>query len=148
MNDDILLYGTDNRPFKSIEQAWNVLKRRWNKVKERIKKEASQQPITIAPPEDRIRYLRYCISLLQEVDEDLMRLMPVNIRTIHSRHEMAEFFRWFLMMKINGAGDRWMAKETGVPLNTIHDIEIYAQEAVWRAIKHKRDVGVPLVGAT
>ena len=148
MPDDVLLYGTDDRPFKSIEQAWNLMKDRYKAMKKKIIAEARQQPITIAPPEDRERYLGYCISLLKEVDEDLMRLMPVNIRTIHSNREMADFFRWFLMMKVRGASDKYMAKKTGVPIEIIHNIEIYAQEAVFRAVKKAKATGLPIVGCS
>ena len=146
MSDDILLYGSDNRPFKSVEQAWNILKARYKAVIAKTKKEAGKQPITIAPEEDRLRYLRYCISVLTEVDSDLLNLMPENIRVGYSRRELANMFRWFLNRKINGASDEKISKETGVPLNIIENVNIYAQEAVYRAIAKARKDGIPLVG--
>jgi glutaminase len=130
----------------TIEQAINYLREHQKTVKEEIKKQVASSQISIAPVNDRIKYLTYCISLLEEVDEDILRLMPVNIRTMYSRRELAEFFRWFLTQKIYFATDERLAKETGVPLDLIKDIDAYAQEAVFRAIKHIKQVGIPIVG--
>jgi hypothetical protein len=146
MHDDSLII-SGKQPL-TLEQAINYLCEHQKHVREDIKKEALSQQVTIAPVNDRIKYLAYCISLLDEVDEDLLRLMPVNIRTMYSRRELAEFFKWFLGQKVYFATDEQLAHETGVPLNLIKDIDLYAQEAVFRAIKHKRQVGVPLVGAS
>src|SRR4030042_496910 len=110
----------------NIEQAINYLREHKKKVKAEIKKEAEGSPITIAPVNDRIKYLKYCISCLEIVDEDLLRLMPVNIRTMYSRRELAEFFRWFLTQKIYFTSDKKLVQETGVPLKLIADIDIYA----------------------
>jgi len=131
----------------SIERALNFLKEHRKKVKADIHEQVKSAQVTIAPVNDRIKYLKYCISLLEEVDEDLLRMMPVNIRTIYSRRELADFFKWFLTEKIYYASDEKLAKETGVPIDLIKDIDIYAQEAVFRAVKHNRDSGIPLVGA-
>ena len=130
----------------NLEQAIRYLKEHQKHVKEDIKKQVAESKISIAPVNDRIRYLKYCVTLLDDVDEDVYRLMPVNIRTMYSRRELAEFFRWFLTQKIHFATDQRLAKETGVPLDLIKDIDVYAQEAVFRAIKYKREKGVALVG--
>ncbi len=143
-DDDLIISG--KRPL-NLEQAIRYLKEHSKKVKADIKKQVDSSQITIAPVNDRIKYLTYCISLLEEVDEDLLRLMPVNIRTLYSRRELAEFFKWFLTQKIYFATDERLVKETGVPLDLIKDIEVYAQEAVFRAIKYKRATGIPLVGS-
>jgi hypothetical protein len=143
MHDDLIVSG--KKPL-TLEQAINYLREHQKTVKADIKKQVESSQITIAPVNDRIKYLKYCISLLDEVDEDLLRLMPVNIRTIYSRRELAEFFRWFLMEKIYFASDEKLAKETGVPLDLIKDIDIYAQEAVFRAIKKVKQTGLPLIG--
>lgn len=115
-------------------------------MKEDIKKEASKQQVTTAPEEDRYKYLTYCISLLTKLDADLMWRLPDNIRTSYSQTEMAEFFRAFLGMKLCHYSDERIAKEFGVPLNTIKNLDIIGQEAVYRAIKRKRETGIPLVG--
>ena len=130
----------------NLEQAIRYLKEHVKHVKEDIKKQVASSQISVAPVNDRIRYLKYCITLMNDVDEDVYRLMPVNIRTMYSRRELAEFFRWFLMQKIYFATDERLAKVTGVPLDLIKDIEAYAMEAVSRAIKYKKDKGVALVG--
>lgn len=144
MNDDRIASGA--QPL-TIEQAINYLREHSKTVKAEIKQKLASSQISIAPVNDRIKYLNYCISLLEEVDEDILRMMPVNIRTIYSRRELAEFFRWFLTQKIYFATDERLAKETGVPLDLIKDIDVYAQEAVFRAIKLKREKGIALVGA-
>ncbi len=144
MSDERIISG--KQPL-NIEQAIRYLKEHVKHVKEEIKKQVGKSQISVAPVNDRMKYLTYCISLLEEVDEDLLRMMPVNIRTIYSRRELAEFFRWFLTQKIHFATDERLAKETGVPLDLIKDIDIYAQEAVFRAIKKVKQTGIPLVGA-
>jgi hypothetical protein len=131
----------------TIEQAINYLREHQKTVKEDIKKQVAGSPITVAPVNDRIKYLKYCISLLDEVDEDLLRIMPINIRTLYSKRELGDFFKWFLNQKIYFATDERLARETGVPINLIKDIDVYAQEAVFRAIKKIKNDGIPLVGA-
>jgi hypothetical protein len=132
----------------SLEQALNYLRAKSKTMKDDIKKKLASSQISVAPVNDRIKYLTYCISLLEEVDEDVYRLMPVNIRTMYSRRELAEFFRWFLTQKIHFATDQRLAKETGVPIDLIKDIDIYAQEACFRAIKKVKQAGLPLVGCS
>jgi len=143
-HDDALII-SGKKPL-NIEQAIRYLKKHQKRVKADIKKQVESSQITIAPINDRIKYLTYCISLLEEVDEDLLRLMPVNIRTAYSRKELGEFFRWFLTQKIYFATDEKLSHETGVPLDLIKDIDIYAQEAVFRAIKKKRETGISILG--
>ena len=144
MSDERIISG--KQPL-NLEQAIRYLKEHQKHVKEEIKKQVASSQISIAPVNDRIKYLTYCISLLEDVDEDVYRLMPVNIRTIYSRRELAKFFRWFLMQKIYFATDERLAKETGVPIDLIVGIEAYAMEAVSRSIKYKREKGIALVGA-
>lgn len=144
MSDDRIASGA--QPL-TLEQSINYLRERSKTVKAEIKQKLASSQISVAPVNDRIKYLTYCISLLDTVDEEILRMMPVNIRTIYSRRELAEFFRWFLTQKIYFATDERLAKETGVPLDLIKDIDVYAQEAVFRAIKLKREKGIALVGA-
>jgi hypothetical protein len=130
----------------TIEEAANFLKEKKETFKEDIKKEAQKQQATIAPEGDKKRYLKYCISLLEMVDNDLMLKLPDNIRVSYSRKDMANFFKAFLSYKIDGYSDRVIAKTFGVPLNAVKNIDILAQEAVWRRIKELKESGIPLVG--
>ena len=134
------------QPYYNFEQAVNYLSEKKETLKEDIHKEAGEQKITTAPEGDRQRYLKYCISLLDEVDGDLMSKLPDNIRNSYTQKEMAMCFKMFLGMKIAHQSDEYIAHEFGVPLNVVQNLNVLAQEAVWRAIKRKREVGTPLVG--
>jgi hypothetical protein len=130
----------------TIEQAGNFLEEKKKTLKADVQAEANQHPITTAPEEDRIKYLEYCVSLLEEVDSDLLFKLPDNIRTSYTKKGLAGFFKAFLKMRINGASNKYIAKMCQVPLNVVDNINILAQEAMWRRIKHLRTNGIPLVG--
>ena len=139
----------DHNPLQkhyTLEQAANYLREKRETIKEDIKKEASHQDITVAPAEDRHRYLQYCISLLEEVDNDIMGMLPDNIRNSYSRRDMAQFFRAFLGMKICHYSDERIASEFGVPVKLVKTLDVLAQEAVFRAVKEKREKGIPILG--
>jgi len=130
----------------NLEQAMNYLKNHRKHVAKEIKEQAQESKISIAPEDDRLRYLRYCISLLKVVDEDIMRLMPENIRVMYSNKEMANFFRWFLELRLQHASFKYLSHEVGVPEKLLKTLDVCAQEAVYRAIDRARKTGIPLVG--
>ena len=135
----------EDRPL-SINQAFNKLKEDEKAAPAKIKKEAKDQDISVALPEDRKKYLIYCVSLLKYVDGDLMRRLPENLRTLYSGQEMAEMTRAFLRMQIDGVSKQMISKKTGIPLNVIEDFNFISQMAVKRAIASTKEKGIPIVG--
>jgi hypothetical protein len=130
----------------NIEMAGNYLKAKKETLKADVQAEANKQQITTAPEEDRVKYLEYCVSLLEEVDSDLLFKLPDNIRTSYTKKGLAGFFKAFLKMRINGASNKYIAKMCQVPLNVVDNINILAQEAVYRRITYLKRTGLPLVG--
>lgn len=130
----------------SIEAAGNKIKEDDRLSPAIIKAEAKKQDISLAMPEDRKKYLLYCVSLLNYVDGDLMRKLPENIRTMYSGHEMAKMVKVFLSMQIHGASKQFISKKTNIPLNVINDFDWVAQMAVKRAIISAKERGIAIVG--
>lgn len=132
--------------FLNFEQAVNKLKKSAKAAPEEIKKEAKKQPASLALPDDRRRYLKYCISLLDTVDSDLTRRMPENIKVKYSNKDFALMFKTFLLCHVEGASIKSIAKHFHISSTLVEDILFLAQIAVKRAIEKKRKYGIPLVG--
>jgi len=133
--------------FLNFEQALNKLKKDEEGKKKHIHDEAQKQQISVATPSDRKRYLRYCLSLLEYVDKDLMSHLPENIRVTYTGKEMAKMLKTFLWAKINFATNEAMSKWFGVPINIIDDLEFIGKIAVQRAIAKRQKSGIPIIGA-
>lgn len=131
----------------NIEQASNKIKADEKTKPAEIRAEAEKQDISTALPEDRKKYLLYCVSLLKYVDGDLTKHLPENIRTMYSGAEMATMVRAFLTMQIYGVSKQMISKRTGIPMNVIEDFDFMAQIAVKRAIAQSKERGIPIVGA-
>jgi hypothetical protein len=129
----------------NIEQAGNKIREDEKTKPAEIKAEAKKQDISVALPEDRRKYLLYCISLLEYVDGDLMNKLPENIRTMYSGREMADMVKAFLTMKIHGMSAQMVSKKTGIPLKVIEDFDFIAQIAVKRAIHKTKEKGIPII---
>jgi hypothetical protein len=134
----------NDRPL-NFDQAINKIKEDDKLAPAILKAEAAKQDISLALPDDRKKYLLYCVSLLHHVDSDLMRKLPENIRTIYSGREMAEMVKVFLSMQIHGASKQFISKKTGIPMNIIEDFDFMAQIAIKRAIAIAKEKGIALL---
>ena len=130
----------------NFEQAINKLKADDKAAPAKIHAEAKGQDVSVALPEDRKKYLLYCISLLKHVDGDLTKHLPENIRTIYSGREMANMVKAFLTMQIHGISKEMIAKRTGIPFKIVDDFDFMAQIAVKRAITQAKNKGIPILG--
>jgi DNA-directed RNA polymerase specialized sigma24 family protein len=108
----------------NIEQAGNYLKEKAKTSSEDIKKEAAKQQISVAPPEDKKKFLMYCIN---RVDNKQLKAL-LTVRVIHgwSYKRIAQYFN--------------------VSVDQVKALEKVAIEAVKEAITITRNTNIPIIG--
>jgi len=128
----------ETQQFNSIEEAGNYVK----DLKDKLKRRASAEefPITSAMPEDRLKYLKYAISLMTKRNLPLLdkRLL------VRARAVLSLVARGYTYSAIAG-----YLKRNGFP-NTkpqeIRDVELKGVQWASQAIERVQNTQVPIVG--
>ena len=137
----------------NLNSAWNWLKEKKEKLKngtlkEEIKKDVSSSPISMAQGEDREKYLKYCISLLDDVPRGIVRSIPSQLRMANglSGPSLAKMMQSFMLLKLTMSEER-MALAFRVEVKVIRQFEDLCMLSVQEAIRKRKLDGVPIVGA-
>ncbi len=134
----------------TISQAFNFLKNTADRIAAKIKKAVKDNSkISVAPPRDRVRFLKYGISLLEKVDSENMELFYTvtgKSKHMYSNTELAVMFKQLLTLRTHG----YSIEQIGYVLHTAPDIlkkvEMIAVVSVNRAIEKAQVDKVPLLG--
>jgi hypothetical protein len=133
----------------SIEQAGNYLKEKNKTAAADIKKEAKDNPISYAIPEDRAKYLIYGISLLEDVSESAKNTWAAitgKSSGLYSTKEVCSILRKLLVLRINGYSREAIAHHLKSDIVTLGKCEELAIRVVRDAIETKRNTTIPLIG--
>lgn len=134
----------------SIEQAGNFLAEKKKTMKEDIKAEAKQNPISVMNPADTRRYLEYGISLLTDVSESHKNSWCMAARkppALYSTKEVARLLRALMTLRVSGASIEAIAKHLGTTPVAVMQSEKIALRAIGEAINRSQANGVPIIGA-
>lgn len=138
-----------DRPL-SIEQAFNWLKEKKDNLFKKAKQDVSDQAkISLAPPEDRRKYLSYGISLLRDVSSENMRqFYRVSGKSprLYSSSELAELYRKLLTLRVNGYSIKMIAFYLKVEPAILEKVEVLAMAAAEGSIERAKVGAVPLLG--
>jgi len=134
----------------NLEQAGNYLKELKNKLVTKIKKAVSNEAkISTAFPKDRIKFLAYAISLLDNVSRENIHLfckVTGKSLNLYSGTELADWFKKLLILRINGYSLRQIAYILKTPPETLEKVEQIALMAVSEIIEKTKVGALPLVG--
>lgn len=89
----------------SIEQAGNYIKEKTENAKHDIKQEVKDKPISFASVEDRVKFLKYGISLLNnisEFDKNKWCKITGKAEAMYSTKEVTKIIRQLLVLRVNG----------------------------------------------
>jgi len=140
----------NNKPL-SIEQAGNFLKEKVKTMPEDTKKEAKKQPISIAPTEDRTRYLMYGISILTDVSESIKSkwcTLTGKSTGLYSTKEVCQMLRKILVLRINGYTIKNIAHHLKSPETEVSQSENLAVSAIKENIRIKKNRDIPILGGS
>jgi len=133
----------------SIEQAGNFLKEKNETMADDSKRAAKDAPISFASPEDRVKYLIYGISLLEDITEGTkVSWCMINNKApaLYTTKGVCDMLRKLLVLRING----YSAKQIAYHLHTteicIDQSERLGITAIAEAIRKKRGTEIPLIG--
>lgn len=139
----------ENQKPMSIEQAGNYLAEKRETVEEDIKAEVKKNPISVAPPRDRIKYLQYGLSLMEDISEH-MKIMWCTAANrapgMYTTKEVCELMKKHLFLRMHGYSDKYLAKYLHETEDTLRQCEVVAVAAVKIAIAKRMATSVPLVG--
>lgn len=141
---------TPQKPL-SIEQAGNYLKEKTKTMAADLKKEVKNKPVSLAPPEDRKKFLIYGMSLLVDVTESeksTFCIITKKTPVLYTTKDVARILRQILALGINGCTIRQMAHHLKEEVSTMEKVDEFAKFAAMGAIKKKKiQIGsIPLIG--
>ena len=139
----------DNQKPMNIEQAGNYLKEKIKTMPADIKKQAKAEPISIAPPKDRINYLMYGISVMTNVSETIKnKWCTIANKTpgMYTTKEVCGVLRKILVLRINGYSTQQIAHHLKSQELAIIQSEELAVQAIGQAIEQKQATAVPILG--
>lgn len=116
---------TPQKPM-SIEQAGNFLDTEMTDEKQLKRIQDIEKPITIAPEQDRRKFLDYAVSLLT---------------TSRDRE-----YKTLLKMRIMGYSTMKIAEQFGVKTDVVDMLEKQAIKIVTDVIRAKRETAIPIIG--
>lgn len=132
----------------SIGQAINFIKEKSANVENDAKQEALKNPISTADVKDRIKYLQYGISLLNDVSPAIQHALckaGLN-RELYSGRELARMLKALMNLKIHGYTNAAIGRSFGVDENTVKNLEIVALEAIKTEIERRNIKQIPIFG--
>ena len=118
--------------FDSLEKAYNYMRGIKKMVKDRAK--AEDFPVTTATPRERLKFLGYCIGMLNPAD------YPVEHR------EKIQMFKNLLKAEAQGYPIEMIAKMSGCSLETARKWRAEAMKYAQDAIHNRTKNALPLVG--
>lgn len=140
----------ENQTPLSIEQAGNFLAEKKETLEVDAKTEARKAPITVAPVQDREKYLSYCISLLENIserDKNLWCKIANKPPAMYTTMEVADMLKKVLTLRIMGRYTyEHIAKYLHCQPKVVEQTEDLAVAVVRKAIEDRKLVGVPLIG--
>ena len=139
----------DNQKPMNIEQAGNYLKEKIKTMPADIKKQAKAEPISVAPPKDRINYLMYGIAIMTDVSETIKNKWCVIANKapgMYTTKEVCGVLRKILVLRINGYSTKQISHHLKTPELAIIQSEALAVQAISQAIEQKQATGVPILG--
>ena len=136
----------------SIESAGRWIKERtYDFLRKSVKadKQVKDFQPSVAPEQDRQKYLLYCISLLENVSPGVMRQLPSQLRLANSlsSKQVAMLMRRFMIDKIyRNYSCKEMAVIYQVPESVVTTFDNLCQIAVKEAIEKTKREKVPVLG--
>ena len=139
------------KPRLSIDQAFNFVEELKETAEAETKKKVDDASISMALPRDRVRFLSYGISLLDDVTEtdkyEFCRITN-HAPVCYTTKDVAHIFRTLLMARIEHISYVEISYHIKATIDEIKKVEDLAKLALKRAIDKVRASGYPLIGGT
>lgn len=136
--DEFGIITDNNHQFNSIEEARNYTK----SLKDKLKRKASMMefPVNAAMPEERLRFLEYCVSLMSK--DNLPFTSDEHIKKCRA-------VLWLLIKGYTPGAITMYLKKNGHPFIKIDDVKKTIKEAVVMAkdaIGRVQNTKIPIIG--
>jgi hypothetical protein len=134
---------------KTFEEAVNIIEEKKETHLADDKAEAQKAPISYASPDDRIKYLMYCIDLIDNVGESAKNEFCKIVGrpyAMYSTMDVTKIMRIFLTLRVHGLHPKTIAKRIGVEENIIDKVDLLGKVIVKQAIENTKMNGIPIVG--